>query len=385
MSGDRAGLTVVFYEKACDIRALAPAWDALVERTRRAGSRQPSFFQSRAWLDHVAGIRADRGPDRWRPCFATVWRGDRLTALWPLSLQREGLCWILRCQDHPFGQFAGLVIDPEEDAAEAFDSIIDAIKEEGMAAGLMIERVSEDSPLHRCLTATGARIGFSDRSVRVDFRPFETFQDYLKTRRSKTRKNLRNARNRLERDHGAEHEVIQGGERIRSIMDQAFETRLVWMQDNAKTAPAFRDPDFRPLLDGLAESGIAGELIGFRLKTADQPIAVQWGFLHDRRYYAFISARNPAFDAYSPGRVHLGMVLEDCFARGVEVVELMAPASDYKMNWTDEAVRIDDFALAFTARGYLYLDLWRRQGRAVARRLYHGLPDGIRRHVAAFA
>lgn len=385
MNRDPAGRTVVFHESASDIGALAPAWNALADRAASAENGQPLFFQSRAWLDHVAKIRAHRGTDRWRPCLATLWQGDRLTALWPLSLRHEGLCRILRCQDHPFGQFAGLLIDRDEDALDAIDSIIDAARAQGMAAGLMIERVPEDSPLHRCLVKAGARIGYSDRSVRVDFRPFETFRDYLSTRRSKTRKNLRNARNRLERDHGVEHEVILGGEGLRSIMDQTFERRLVWMQDNAKTAPAFRDPDFRPLLDGLIDSEVAGSLVGFRLKTADEPIAVQWGFLHDRRYYAFISARNPAFDAYSPGRVHLGMVLEDCFARGVEVAELMAPASDYKMNWTDQAMRIDDFALAFSMSGYLYLDLWRRQGRVVARHLYHRLPDGIRRHIAASA
>ena len=60
----------------------------------------------------------------------------------------------------------------------------------------------------------------------------------------------------------------------------------------------------------------------------------------------------------------------------------MAPASDYKLNWTDQTRRVDNLGLAFTAGGYLYLDLWRRHGRSIARRLYHGLPDGLRRRVA---
>ena len=54
------------------------------------------------------------------------------------------------------------------------------------------------------------------------------------------------------------------------------------------------------------------------------------------------------------------------------------------MNWTDETRQIDDFGLALTAGGYVYIDLWRRRGRSMARRLYHSLPDGLRRHVTEF-
>ena len=288
-------------------------------------------------------------------CLATVWRGDRLTALWPLSLQREGIQWIARCLDDPFGQFAGFLTDKGEDAQQAVDVIIRSLKTEGLAAGLLIERVAEGTALHRSLCAQEAKITYSDNAAVIDFRTFDNFQAYLKTRKSKTRKNLRNARNRLMRDHEMTHEVLTCTGDIRSVMDQAFETRLDWMQDQAKTAPAFRDPDFRGLLDGLITSEIKDDLIAFRLSADRVPIAVQWGFLHGGRYYAFISARNPEFDAYSPGRLHLGMVLEACSERGIDIVELMAPATDYKMNWTDQTRRIDDFGLALTAGGFFIL------------------------------
>ncbi len=371
-------LRVVFHQGVDEIAALEPAWSEL------ATSRdQPLFFQSHGWLAHVAAIRAGRASSDWRICVAGLWRGDRLRALWPLSLQREGFCWIARALDDPFGQFAGFLVHAEEDEDRAIDSMLEALKSEGVAAGLMIERVPEGSALHRRLAAAGARVTFSDQAVVLDFRPFETFQDYQKTRKAKTRKNLRNALNRLQRDHGVEHHVVTDREGLEQVIAEALEGRLVWMQDRAMTSPAFRDRDFRALIDGLRESGAAADLIGFRLATPDEPVSVQWGFVHDGRYYAFISARNAAYDAYSPGRVHLGMVVETCFERGIEVVEMMAPASDYKLNWTDQLRRIDDFALAFSARGFLYLDLWRRHGRSIARRLYHSLPDGVRRQVAA--
>ena len=223
---------------------------------------------------------------------------------------------------------------------------------------------------------------FSDKSVFLDFRPFGSFGDYLKSLRAKTRKNLRNARNRLEREHRISHDIVTTPSDLSSIMTEAFEGRLIWMHEHAKTAPAFRDATFRQLIVDLPTSGLADQLIGFRLRTEDETISVQWGFIHQKRYYAYISARNPAFDGFSAGRIHLGMVLEACWERDIDIVELMAPASDYKLNWTKSLRQIDDFGLALTPGGYLYLEVWRRHGRSAAKRLYHALPDSLRRQMS---
>ena len=370
-------LRVAFYDDMSDIAAFDARWTQFA-----ASPDQPLFFQSAAWLRQVATVRSKTSAGHWRLCLATTWRGTRVTAIWPLSLRREGRCWIARCLDDPFGQFAGFLVDHGEDPKAAIDAIIASLKAEGLAAGLIIEHVAKETALHRCLTDHGANVVYSDQAVVLDFRPFDSFDAYLKTRRSKTRKNLRNARNRLTRDHAIEHDVVTSDGDIRSLMEEAFEGRLNWLQDQAKTAPSFRDDQFRPLIESLTASELAQTLIGFRLRTGDGvPVSVQWGFLHAGRYYAFISARNPAFDGYSAGRVHLGMVLEACYERGVGVIEMMPPVSDYKLNWTDETRRIDNFGLALTAGGYLYINLWRRRGRSIARRLYHGLPDSLRRHV----
>ena len=369
---------VVFFRDLDELAKVEKSWAELASRKDEA-----CFFQSPNWIRHVAEIRQSRSSEKWQVCLATLWRGDRLIALWPLSLHREGLLWIARCLDDPFGQFAGILVEDDEDIEAIVGDVIEGLRAERLAAGILIERVVEQTALHRGLIAKRANVIYSDQSVFLDFRPFDSFEAYLKTRRAKTRKNLRNAKNRLMRDYGFEHDVLTGDNDIRSIMDEALETRLVWMQDHAKTAPAFRDPDFRRLLDGLSEGRPQENLIGFRLRTGKTPIAVQWGFVYAERYYAYISARNPEFDDYSPGRVHLGMVIEACYERGISVVELMAPASDYKMNWTDQTKRIDDLGLALSPGGVLYLDLWRRHGRSMARMLYHSLPDAVRRRISA--
>ena len=258
-------LRVAFYDDLNDIASIEPLWTALA-----ASPDQPLFFQSPAWIRRVVAARSDNiGAEQWRLCLATAWRGDRLTALWPLSLHREGGCWIARCLDDPFGQFAGLLVGDDEDPKAAIDAIIASLKSDGLAAGLMIERVAKGTALHRGLADHQANIVYSDQAVVLDFRRFDSFDAYLKTRRSKTRKNLRNARNRLIRDHAIEHDIVTSAGDIQSLMDEAFEGRLNWLQDQAKTAPAFRDDQFRPLLKSLAASELAETLVGFRLRTGD--------------------------------------------------------------------------------------------------------------------
>src|SRR4029453_11457044 len=92
------------------------------------------------------------------------------------------------------------------------------------------------------------------------------------------------------------------------------------------------------------------------------------------RYYAYIAARNPEFDQYSPGRLHLEDVIRTCHAQGIEVCDFLAPAAPYKLTWTDEMTEVADVAMPFTLRGRVVLDLWNRRLRATAKTYYSRPP-----------
>jgi CelD/BcsL family acetyltransferase involved in cellulose biosynthesis len=129
--------------------------------------------------------------------------------------------------------------------------------------------------------------------------------------------------------------------------------RLAWMQRFGRTSPAFRDPDFRTIVEQLNDSkGVA--LLGFSLTSNDGVVSTQWGFEYLGRYYAYMSGKDPRYDEFSPGRVHLGMVIEACLDRGIGVLELMSPASDYKLTWGDSTRRLHSFSLPFSVKGSLF-------------------------------
>jgi CelD/BcsL family acetyltransferase involved in cellulose biosynthesis len=153
------------------------------------------------------------------------------------------------------------------------------------------------------------------------------------------------------------HTIEEEPARLEPLVRRTFDSRVEWMQEHARTSPAFRDADFRAVMEALDQaSGVA--LLGFLLACDGQPAASQWGFRYLDRYYAYMSGKDPRFEPFSVGRVHLAMVVEACKARGISVLELMAPPADYKLTWATHRKPLASLALPFSLRGRVLLDLF---------------------------
>ncbi len=358
------------------VEGLRPEWEAL----EKTSSSTLTFFQSYAWCHHVASIRLARSASNYRPCIAHIRdANDCLIGLWPLSIQRQGSCQIVQNLDAPFGQFAGMLLREPGDAVSCVAAVVRELKNVAWFDGIQIMRVVKESPLSKGLNELQGRIERSDQAIYLDFRQFRSFDDYHRTVATKTRKNLRNALNRMRRAHEVEHHVTDDAVKDGGVIAQAFDERLTWMELGGKTTPAFRDPDFRRLLEALPKADPAISLLGFELKTASDAVSTQWGFRYQNRYYAYMSARNLGFDAFSPGQVHLGMVIKACHELGIDVIELMAPPSEYKLKWTKMGKQIDDFSLALSPKGFIYLDIWHGKMRKALKWAFDHFPKGVRR------
>ena len=297
-----SALRVEFVTDVARLEALAGPWQALKPRH---ADHDPPFFQSFAWSMHVAHVRSARSASSYRVCVAKVLRGQRLIGLWALSLQRQSSVWLVRNLDDPFGQFAGTVFEDSADIAPSVVAIVQALRRERLADGMQIEGVIAGSPLHQGLAAAGLRGTGSRDAVVVDLRPFATFADYTKTVNAKTRKNLRNLLNRLERSGPTTSVVVTEAARVREIIEKSFTDRVQWLNDHGKSSTAFRNADFRSLVATLPDMpGI--KLRAFALLHNGNVIAQQWGFIYGDRYYAYISSRDPplmpsAQDAFTSG------------------------------------------------------------------------------------
>lgn len=366
------GMRVEFHKDPADLPILKERWEQL---GRRASDHDAPFFQSFAWNNHVAGIRLSSSPRDFRLLVASVWRGQELIGIWPLSLQRSAGLWLARSLDDPFGQFAGVVFKDAADIATAVAKIVDGLRRH--ADGMQIEAVIAGSRLHAALLQNGAKATPTQEAVYLDLRPFSSFEGVLQTVGSETRKTMRKRRNRLQRAHQMEHLVAASREDLAVVVKETFDGRLDWLKKNGRTSPAFRTEEFRRIVDGLiGAEGI--ELLATSVKIEKGPIATGWGFVHDGAYYDYMSAMDSDYNEFGPGKLKLALLLEECFRRGIKVFEMLAPAMDYKLEWSDARRKLETMSLSFSAKARLTTGAtnWLVP---TARRLSRLLPASLRR------
>ena len=119
-----------------------------------------------------------------------------------------------------------------------------------------------------------------------------------------------------------------------------------------------------------------------RLLVDGQPAAIRFGFQYRGRYFAYLSAYDPAFAQYAPGKLLMDFCLRSMRERGVTRVDMLPPAGEHKEAWCDTAVSVADYAIPLTAKGRLYSLLVQEKLRPALDWTWHHLPSPLRALVA---
>jgi CelD/BcsL family acetyltransferase involved in cellulose biosynthesis len=369
--GAAAGLSIEAVRDRPAFDALGPEWRALEERSDGA-----VFFQSFDWcrnyLDHMAH---KGGPGM---LIVAARSHGSLVALLPLAIKAKPGFKVVSGLAEPFQQYTEMLADPGCDLEAVFAQMLPVMRAPG-ADCLHLGQVRAGGPLHRAMAGMIPPSGEADGAPFVPMGEWPDFAAYHKTVNAKTRKNMRAARNRLERDGEITHEIARSGPLLAAVIDRTFEGREAWLERQGLTSRAFRSKDFAAFLDSFKDPALVGvETIAFSLKHAGRPIADQWGFLHKRRYYAFMACWDEAYKAFSPGKMQLGAILESCHAEGIDIADFLIPAAPYKMTWAHEAVPVQDHVLPLTLKGRAHNSLWLNATRPLAKKAVEAMPAWLR-------
>jgi len=336
-----------------------------------------ALFQSFDWCrNHFSFYK---GNGAFKPRIIVIRENMQLVAVLPLVLKDDARLSVLTGLSEPFQQYTDILIRPGTDIASLRKPLMAAMKQSG-ADYLHFGQVREDGKLAAVLEGIVPPSGEIDAAPYIRVADFPDHETYFRTINSKTRKNLRNLRNRLEREAPLTHHLIRGGEEMAELIKRAYDGREAWLERLGITSRAFRDDEFQSFLKRFTEpektNGI--ETIAMALRHGDTPVSDQWGFVYRGRYYAFMATWNPDYEPFSPGRLHLDEVIRTCFAEGYKVADFMIPAASYKMSWTKDAAPVRDHVLALSPRGRAYTSLWLNFARPLAKRIAFALPPTIR-------
>ncbi len=368
--------TIVFGESEAiftreGIETIATEWSALEERVKSV-----TLFQSLGWARAVFEFEAKRDPD-FAPVVATLRQHGRLVAVLPLQRIRSRFRSALTPLGGAFGQYAEMLAEPGIDAEAALREMLLAALRIRPVDMVSFLKVRADSTLATALPDGALRTGRDEAAPFVELGGFPDFAAYFQTIKPKTRKNMRNARNRLERDGTLTHHVAATREEKLGVIARTLAGRAGRLRDQGLTSRAFTDPSFAEFCASLAERQDI-ELLAMSLRHNGQPIAEQWGFVHKGRYYAYVASRDFEASDESPGKLHLREVIETCAERGVHTADLLVPSMPYKLTWATGVTPVLDYAVPVTLKGRLGVVIWDRWLRPLAKRVVLGLPKGLR-------
>jgi CelD/BcsL family acetyltransferase involved in cellulose biosynthesis len=169
------------------------------------------------------------------------------------------------------------------------------------------------------------------------------FAGYLASRSPKMRETVRRRRRRAAAAGACELRVF-GPEETAAVL--AWLPRL-----EEERRRRWRSRGLPPgWLAALVREGLpAGVVHASALRLDGRDMAWNLGFYLNGVLYGYVKGFDPAFQALSPGSVHLGLLIEWLFARGGHTLDFMLGAEAYKADWTDgEEVAV--VSLAFDSR-----------------------------------
>lgn len=357
--------------KISEIKALKEEWLELEE-----SNPSTTFFQSWYWCNNF--IDFANGSESLSPMVFTVRKFGKLIAVLPLCVQHEKTVKILTGLTEPYQQYTDLLISDKTDLDEIGKALFVEFKKVKVDY-VHLGQVRSDSALNRILEGNAKVAGERDEAPFVQLTDWENFDSYNKSIKKKTRKNMRNARNRLEKTGELSHDSANSGELLNSVINRAYEGREAWLERLGITSRAFRRTDFRAFLERFKQPENTGvDVLAMALSHGDQPMSDQWGFVYRGRYYAFMATWHEDYEASSPGKLHLGEVIETCFERDIDSADFMLPRSAYKMTWATNAAPVCDYVFPLSAKGWFFTNIWLDVLRPFAKKVLQAMPTGMR-------
>ncbi len=353
---------------------LAAAWQAI-----EGATPEPTFFQSLDWCRLIFDLEASRAAPELSPLVLVASEAGRIVGLLPLKRMHTAAASVLTGLGEPFQQYTDLIVAPGADARKVLAAMLRSKAVGRDTDAIELRKVRGDSTLFAALGDRTKTLQPVDAAPFVDLRTHLDFASYHQTVNAKSRKNMRNQRNRLMRDAPLTAHVYTTPAEIGNLIRSSFEGRLGWLEREGLSSRAFRDPDFGRFVARFADAQDTGiEILAVALRHGGKPIAEQWGFVHKGRYYAYVASWDPGYEEASPGKLIMEEVLRACHARGVEIADFLMPAARYKLTWAEAATPVYDIVLPLTLRGRLTARLWTGWLRPLAKRAVLALPVCLR-------
>jgi CelD/BcsL family acetyltransferase involved in cellulose biosynthesis len=211
-------------------------------------------------------------------------------------------------------------------------------------------------------------------------------ETFLARFNAKTIKNQRRKMRRLE-ERGAlsydRHSAHTPAIPARDAVIAGLTLKRAWLRDKGLVSRAFSDSRIEGFFtDAITAhdrpSGVGVSMLRTGGEIADHHIMVD---CKDRRAL-HVLGYNLKFERVGPGNIHLEYAIAKAFEEGLATFDFLAPRHDYKMDWADGVVVVNDYAIGITPRGRAYGAIYLGLIREGLKSAIKMLPKGLTRSIA---
>lgn len=355
--------------------ALEADWNGLFERAGRG----EQMFQQYNWLWHWANHYTD---ERTEFAIVTGRRNGQLVLVWPVVIERPARLRQLAWMGDPVGQYGDVLVDRIDDAEAIIAQSWQFLLKHARADLARLAKVRADAAVAAMLEQFGFKIVASEEAPYASLGKCASYEAFDERFSQKLRKNRRRQLRRLEERGPIEIKVHAEAAEAADATRLAMTLKRGWLNSKGLVSRAFADTRidrfFADVTSGERPAGVGVSLLTSGGEAADVNISITC----KGRRAIHILAYALKFEKVGVGNHHLEVNLQRAFADGVQFYDFLAPRHAYKMEWADDAIAVNDLAVALTKRGQLYADVYLAVVREAVKSSLKKLPRSLTRLVA---
>jgi CelD/BcsL family acetyltransferase involved in cellulose biosynthesis len=340
----------------------AESLDAVHADWMRLGEASLNLFSTWEWADawwRHHGDRARALPLRCRN------RDGEVVAIVPLCVSRVGPLRMARLIGHGAADELGPVCEASRCEPVARAVSLYAAEHRPWDV-LLAERVA---PTADWSQAWGATTLNREASPVIDVEG-TTWEEYLGSRSSNFRSQVRRKERKLLREHGLVYRLSDDPARLAADMQTLFDLHELRWRDGASSAFDHRRRAFHQEFAAVALQ--RGWLRLWLAEADGDPVAAWYGFRFGGREWYYQFGRDPAWDRLSVGLVLMAHTVREAIAGGVSEYRLLRGGETYKDRFATRDPGVATVAAPEGVRGRLAV---------AAARAALALPDPLRRLV----
>lgn len=362
-----------------EIEAIAEAWRDL----ERHCADPLGYFQTYDWCRNWVAQFGDDGVHL--PHVVTLWRDERLIALWPRMVVDLAGIRRLETLGAPHSQYCGALVRRDDVALHIVAARLRAAVRASNCDVTISRAVPDGSVLADMLAEKPKVPGLENIASMLDLSGFSSAQDYMSRLGKLQKRNRNRRRNHLARLGELHFEVVWPDHPdFADLVRQCAEMKRRWIAETGRISVGFSMAGYEDFLASLGGDGerLEGACLSI-LRAGERVVALELGFIRQRHYYAYIGGFDWDLRDLSPGKVQMEMSVGWLIDNGINAYDLLINPADYKASWTNKSVIVSSHAEALTWRGRFYASAWLPRIRPALKRFHGRLPLLAERAAAA--